>query len=136
MRDRIIVILTISLLTFITACKKDSADNAKMIIGKWKLIEVYDGYANGGNFMWNTVENSNSHVLTFSQNGQYNKKENFNSQECIGTYVLLNSTNLEINTNCNTSTEKIAISELTNTTLIVDRQVIEGKIKYKYSSIK
>ena len=136
MKNRIIFILTISLLTFITACKKDSSDNAKVLIGKWKLVEVYDGYANGGNFMWNTVSDNNSHVLTFSQNGQYNKKENFNNQECIGTYVLLTSTNLEVNTNCNTSVEKMAISELTNTTLIIDRQVIEGKIKYKYSSIR
>ncbi len=136
MKNRFFFILTISLLTFITACKKDSSDNAKSLIGKWKLVEVYNGYANGGNFMWNAVSENDSHVLTFSQNGQYNKKENFNSQECRGTYVLLNSTNLEVNTNCNTSTEKMAISELTNTTLIIDIQVREGKIKYKYLSIK
>ena len=136
MKNQTIFIWTISLLTFITGCKKDSSDNARELIGKWKLVEVYNGYANGGNFMWNTVSDTDSHVLTFSQNGQYNKKENFNSQECIGTYVLLNSTNLEVNTNCNTSIEKMIISELTNTTLIFDTQVREGKIKYKYSSIE
>ena len=136
MKNIIIFILGFSLLACITACKKDSLDNANAIIGKWKLVEVYNGYANGGNFMWNTVADNDSHVLTFSQNKRYNKKENFNSQECVGTYVLLNSINLEVNTNCNTSTEKMTISELTNTTLIIDRQVIEGKIKYKYSSIK
>ncbi|MFC4262650.1 hypothetical protein ACFOWM_07165 [Ferruginibacter yonginensis] len=118
-----------------SSCKKDNVNNG--IIGKWKLIEVYDGYANGGNFQWNNISNDYSHSLEFSENGQYLRQENINgnNQQCIGTYILQTDNNLEINSNCNTAIEKMKISELTTTILIIDRQVIEGKIRYKYTTI-
>ena len=126
------------LLTFVVlliSCKKDSDNN---ILGKWKLVEVYDGYVNGGNFRWNNVANENSHTLEFSANGQYLRKENQNGnvQQCVGTYTVDTENLLEINSSCNTVTEKIQITELTSASLIIDRQVREGKIRYKYSLIK
>ena len=101
-------------------------------------LEVVDGYANGGSFKWNNISNENSHTLEFSDNGQYLRQENLNgnNQQCIGTYILQSDNNLEINSNCNTVTEKMKISEISSTVLIIDRQVIEGKIRYKYSAAK
>ena len=128
----------LSLLFFIgvfSSCKKEKNNG---ILGKWKLVEVYDGYANGGNFQWNNISNESSHTLEFSDNAQYIRQENINgnNQQCIGTYILQTDNNLEINSNCNTVTEKIKISEISSTVLIIDRQGIEGKIRYKYSAIK
>ncbi len=128
-------IFLLSFIVLFSSCKKDSN---KGILGKWKLIEVYNGYANGGNFQWNNISNENSHTLNISDNGQYLRQENLggNSQQCVGTYILQADNNLEINTNCNSVTEKMKISEVTSTVLIIDRQVIEGKIRYKYSTDK
>ena len=135
MENRITLMLTIFIMTILSSCKKDKTQNDR-ILGNWKLVENYDGYANGGTFTWHAVANDDSHILTFSPNGQYKKIQNFNgSQECMGTYTLLNSVNLEINSNCNTVTQKVTISELTQTTLIIDEQVREGKIRDKYLKI-
>ena len=134
MKNRHTLILTIFLIIFFTACKKETTVQNNGIIGKWKFVEQYDGYANGGAFTWYSIPTDYSNTLTLSQNGQYSKKANSsgNFQECVGTYAILNSTNLEINSNCNTITEKMIISELTSTSLIIDQQGIEGKIRYKY----
>ena len=125
-------------LTTISSCKKtDNIENAG-IIGKWELKEMYNGYANGGNYSWNTVSVDNSHTLTFRQNGEYYLKQNVNgnNQECFGTYILQPSNNLEITSSCNSLTEKGFISELTPTLLILDRSGIERVIRYKYSASK
>ena len=134
MKNRTILILTISLIALSTACKKNSAFQNNGIAGKWKFVEQFDGYANGGTFTWYPIPDAYSNILTLSENGQYSKKANLNGtvQECVGTYSILNSINLEVNSNCNTITEKMIISELTTTLLIIDQQGIEGKIRYKY----
>jgi hypothetical protein len=118
-----------------SSCKKESNDG---IIGKWKLVEVYNGYANGGNFQWNNISNENSHTLEFSSNGEYLREENINgnNQQCVGTFTLQTDNIIEIFSNCNSVTEKKKISELSSSLLIIDRQVIEGIIRYKYSGIK
>ena len=101
-----------------------------------KLIEVYNGYTSGGNFQRNNITNKNSHTLEFSDNGKFIRQENGNSHQCIGTYILQTENNLEINIGCNTETEKMKITEITSAFLVTDMQVIEGKIRYKYSLIK
>jgi len=133
----LLYLVSIILLT-ISSCKK--ADNIENIglNGKWQLVEVFDGYVNGGNFSWKNVPNDDSHVLTFTANGQYIKRENKNGnfRECLGTFQIQSNDIIEINSNCNTVLENLIISELTNKILIIDRQVIEGKIRYKYSVTK
>ena len=123
-------------ITTIASCKKADIIEKVGIVGKWQLIEVFNGYANGGDFTWSPVSIDNAHTITFTQNGEYNKKDNLNgnNQECIGTYSFQTSNNLEVNSNCNTITEKMFVSELTTNSLILDQSVIEGKIRYKYSA--
>ena len=126
------------LLVTISSCKKATNIENSGLIGKWQLVEVFDGYANGGTFSWKNVSNDNSHMLTFTTNGQYIRKESLNGnfKECLGTFQVQPNSNIEVSSNCNTVVEKLIISELTSTTLIIDRQGIEGKIRYKYSATK
>lgn len=120
----------------IASCKKSIENNG--LEGNWKLIEIYDGYANGGNFKWTFISTDNSHILSFSKDGKYLKTEGVsgNYTECKGTYSLQSGNNLEIHSNCNTVTEKAFISELSPKILILDRSGIEGKIRYKYAAVK
>lgn len=116
-------------------CKKETNNG---ILGKWKLVAVFDGYANGGNFKWTNVALENSHILDFRDNGQYLRQENINgnNQPCTGTFILQTDNNLEINSTCNTVTERMKISELSSTILIIDRQGFEGIVRYKYAPTK
>lgn len=136
MRQYILTLATIMILIAIVSCKKTVENNG--LIGNWKLIEQYDGYANGGNFQWNKIPSENSHILSFTSDGRYRKDETSgtNQNNCIGTYVLQPDNKLEINSTCNTAIERALVSELTSKTLILDRSGIEGVIRYKYSSTK
>ena len=136
MRLYILTLGTIMILVAIVSCKKTIENNG--LIGDWKLIEQYDGYANGGNFQWNKISSDNSHTLTFTSDGKYTKKETTisNQNNCTGTYIFQSDNKLEINSTCNTVTERAFVSELTSRTLILDRSSIEGVIRYKYSSTK
>ena len=136
--QRWLFILAALILAAISSCKKTETIENVGIIGKWQLKEIFDGYVNGGHFQWNNVSKDNSHFLKFEDNGQFFRKENKNGnfQECTGTYHLDTNNNLEINSNCSTTAEEMKVSELTATILIINIQVIEGTIRYKYSAIK
>lgn len=127
---------SILVLLTIFSCKKSVENNG--LVGNWKLVEQYDGYANSGNFQWNSVPSANSHILSFTASGSYQKTEIINgtTNNCTGTYLLQADNKLEINSTCNTVTERDFVSELTSKTLILDRSGIEGKIRYKYSASK
>ena len=127
----------ICFMVFFTACSKEPSIQNDGIAGKWRLVKQYEGYVNGGTFTWQTIGVDDSNTLTFLQNGEYRKKANAggNFQECAGTYTLQSSA-LEINSNCNSSFEKLLITELTTTSLILDEPVIEGKIRYQYTATK
>ncbi|NJN33991.1 MAG: hypothetical protein HC817_06835, partial [Saprospiraceae bacterium] len=119
----------------LASCKKEKTNP---ILGNWKLIKVFDGYFNGGNFQWNNVPDESSKTLIFSENGEYRQKESYNRayKQCIGTYSLKPDNTLEVNSNCNLGTEKMKISEISSTLLIIDRQVREGVIRFKYIPTK
>jgi hypothetical protein len=138
MKQQFISLLAIFILINSFSCTKEKIFQNEGIVGKWQLTEVYDGYANGGSFSWNKVSEEYSHSLKFSASGEYSRIENSGNggQECSGTYVLDAANNLDIKTNCQTLTEVMKISELTNSNLIIDRQGIEGIIRYKYKAVK
>lgn len=134
--NRILLSILVVCLTTIS-CKKEKNYNDR-ILGKWKLVEIYDGYLNGGKFQWNNIPNESSHTLIFNNNGQYILKEDINGNysQCNGTYILKSDYNLELNSNCNYLTEKMKISEIQSSIIIIDRNVIEGTIRYKYILIE
>lgn len=138
MKSTLLYIFTVLILTTASSCKKTERIENVGIVGKWQLKEVFDAYVNGGNFTWNSVLIDDSHTLTFTKDRHYVRKENINGnyQDCNGTYNLQTSNMLEVNSSCNTATEKMFISELTPHSLIIDRSGIEGKLRYKYSASK
>jgi hypothetical protein len=132
-------LLLVFFFTFLfISCKKDEINKPLDIYKKWLLVEYYDGYVNGGTFTWSPVSTEASHYLELAANGSYIKHENANKafQKCTGTFQLLPDNRLEINTNCNASAEIGKISDLTDENLIIDFQVREGTIRYKYRVFK
>jgi hypothetical protein len=132
-----LLVFGMALLCFTSfSCRKSVENNG--LVGNWKLVEQYNGYLNGGNFQWKSVPEKDSHNLSFSTNGIYQKKEMINGAvfNCVGTYLLQADNQLEINSNCNTVIEQVFISELTPKTLILDHFGTEGVIRYKYSASK
>ena len=121
------------LLTF--ACTKDKATENKEFLGKWRLIEIYDSYFNGGSFTWKNVPAVHSHDLVFGANSHYEKRPvmNNSTQVCVGTYIRAGNS-LAVQSNCNTATEQMTISSPRE--LIIDRHGIEGIIRYKYKAEK
>lgn len=137
MKKNIIAIFSILLLSVISSCKKTETFKNNGIIGKWLLTEVYDGYVNGGHFKWNAVGIENSHTLEFTPEGKFTRQENENGnfQKCSGTYEFLYS-KVVVNTYCEILPDTLNISELKPTSFIIDRQGIEGTIRYKYKAIE
>lgn len=122
---------------FIFSCKKTSEQPLPgNLNGQWKLTEIFDGYLNGGGFKWSKVSSADSHILTFSADGQFSRKENESGNfiECTGNYEF-DSSQLEITTDCNTFPETMKVSELTTKSLIIDRMGIEGVIRFKYIAV-
>ena len=125
------------ILTTFLSCKKEKEIENSSIVGRWQLESVFNGYANGGNFQWNNVAVENSHILFFTKDELYNQKSvRGNGKECNGTYYLSDSDTLEINSDCNLHTLKMFVSELTDKSLILDFQGIEGIIRDRYVRIK
>lgn len=116
----------------ISGCSDDN--NKPGIVGEWKLTEIYDGYANGGNFTWTSVPDTYYEFINFTSNGQYFKSGDLDGTQtqCNGTYQLLPDNILQIESSCQTVLVNHKI-ELTEKTLIIDIQVIEGVIRRKYT---
>lgn len=137
MRPFLILMIIVATVTALS-CKKAVEVENNGITGAWKLVEVFDGYTNGGHFEWGNVAEISSHILLFTADGKFEQKENLNGgfRICKGSYTFQNGNMLEVTTPCNTRIDKMLVSELTATSLIIDRQGIEGKIRYKYKAIE
>lgn len=117
------------------SCKKSQDFMNATLVGKWKLSEKYYGYYNGGDFKWHSYPYYQD--VVFKQNGDYeeNKNDGVFSRKCVGSYYVQTPTFISINSSCNTSLIDYNITEQTSTTLIIDFQVHEGIIRYKYIAI-
>jgi len=102
------------------------------------LTETYDGYVMGGSFTWRKRPAGYEKNLTFYANGQFEEIEDSNGfiRKCTGTYTSQADSTLLRNSTCNTVTDRFKITEQTNTTLILDVQVIEGVIRFKYIAVQ
>ncbi len=137
MKSILFILSTLFLLSSFSSCQSAKEIENSSIVGTWQLQSVFNGYVNGGNFKWNDVPLEQSHLLTFTKDGQYNQKNtNSNVKECNGTYLLPATDSVEINTDCNLEILKMFVSELSINTLIIDHQGREGKIRDRYTRIK
>jgi|SRR5690554_6213305 len=136
MRTRIFP--TVLILIIWCACADPEKPTNDSLVGKWKLIETYDGYFHGGSFTWNKVPANYSEIIEFTVDNQY--FENVDSPDvqrhCTGNYRILSDTLVELESSCQTVLVRLKISERTPTSLIIDQQVIEGVIRNKYSATK
>ena len=128
---RFIFIVFIAII--IQSCHKDNeVFKNNGIIGKWKLLETYDGYQ-GGNYKWNkTPENR---VIEFTIENKYFEYSD-NQISCQGSYTSLSDKQINMNNSCSTDIYTINLSELTETYLIIDHIGREGITRDKYIAIK
>jgi hypothetical protein len=126
------------------SCNKEQVSNEQEPVlenngmyGKWRFIEIFPGYANGGDFKWHKVDFSNSHSLELSSNGDFKRVGGANEgyPVCTGTYQVFPDAKIQFYANCNVF-GKAYLTESTNTSLIIDMPVIEGVIRYKYKPEK
>ena len=129
MRFRLIPLLLFTFILF--SCRKNEGFKTPLV-GNWELSETFDGYANGGKFIWQPVPASAITKLSFSATNGYTSDCPANNKTCIGTYLLKGSNAIEISSNCNYEALTYTITELTSKSLILDYQVREGVIREKY----
>lgn len=121
------------LMVAMQSCTK-SNEKCDSLVGKWTLIETFDGYANGGNFRWNRVEPWYSTTIEINADSTLVETTTSAGQPptiCTGTYRL-HDNNLTMFTNCNTSPLPYKISSHQCNEIILDSRVIEGVIRFKY----
>lgn len=103
------------------------------LFGKWKATEQYNGYMNGGDFQWHTIEAGE--LLEFKTNGDYVKMEASNAP-CTGKFAWQEaSKSIELSISCQVNKLVQKYSELNDNTLIIDIQGREGIIRLKYKRI-
>ena len=120
------------------ACSDESRTIENFPVGKWKLKEIFDGYANGGTFTWNDVPNGYSEIIEFTYDLKYS--ESFYSfqhqKQCTGSYRILSDDLIEIESSCQTVVYQIRIDKVNQTTLVINRQGREGVIRFKYALLE
>lgn len=134
MKTKLCLIAIACVLVSHTACKKEQEFEINDIYRKWRLVETYSGYENGGSHTWHDVLLEDSYSLSFSTNGEYLKRTS--SQQCKGTFQVLTENVLSVNSDCGGVTTSLKISNLTPNELIIDAQVIEGIVRWKYIAEK
>jgi hypothetical protein len=129
---RLLLMLSLVLLA---SCKKDEA-NPDTLLGKWKLIEIYQGYAMGGCFCWNQVPSLNADILEFYITGKYKLTKSVvsSSTGCSGNYRVLSDTTIALTYNCQVDPNQEFTRKYSRSAneFIIDYQGIEGVIRYKY----
>jgi hypothetical protein len=117
-------------LIIIFGCSDENELN-KLVIGKWQLIETYDGFI-GGNYQWTEVffTGFSRGIIEFKSNGQYCQVDQ--ASPC-GTYKVLSKNLIELNSGNGTIQREM---ELNQKILIIDYQVREGIVRNKYILIE
>ena len=130
MKSNITLLLLLAIVLF--SCNKNSS-YTNPLVGTWKFTEEYDGYYMGGNFLWNKVESSEIKTISFSSNNTYLSNNPVSNITCTGLYTLKGNNVVEITSNCQNEAISYTITELTNSSLILDCEVREGIIRHKYT---
>jgi hypothetical protein len=136
MRTNFNIFLLLIFTCLFASCKKETSSETG-IIGKWKLVEQYNGYANGGDFKWSPVPEDFQKTISFQNNGaysEYNKGQY--PDQCNGTYSLINSNEVLFNSACSSEPYTLRIDRLPNKLLVITYMVRQGEIKQKFIQIK
>lgn len=145
MKPKLLLVTAIFSIAFYSCNKEHSGEKQLSepplenngMYGKWRLTEVFAGYTNGGDFKWHKVDLANSHSFEFTANGDFTRVGNAGEGNpvCTGTYQVFPDNKIQFFANCNVFGRGY-LTESTNTSLIIDIQVIEGVLRYKYKTEK
>lgn len=119
------------LLLFFTSCKKENLSGK--IVGKWQIREVFNGYANGGDFQWSAVPAQYQTSLEFNASGGFIETypAGWMPGQCTGTYSLLSEGEIQISSNCATIPYQLEFA-VSNRVLTISYLVREGVIREKF----
>ena len=121
------ILLTSLLALSLSSCTKESFD--EKIVGKWQIQEVYNGYANGGNFQWTAVPDQYRSIMEFHDNGTFTESS---GRYCTaGTYTVINDDQIQINSNCFVEPFILYVN-LSKKELTITHPVREGEVKEKF----
>ena len=97
------------------------------------MQQVYNGYANGGDFKWSAIPDEYTFSLAFNRDGSFSESlpVSWFPNQCSGSYVLINENELKVNSSCYTEPYSI-IFYVSEKYLIITHRVIEGEIKEKF----
>ncbi len=117
------------------SCKKEKA-SVNSLVGKWKNIEIYQGYTMGGCMCWKLVEPRNAHTLNFLPTGRYTLKQpdHFSVSGCSGKYRTVDDSTLAMTYECQSDPSLEVNHSFTRNgnILTITHQGFEGPIIYKY----
>jgi len=117
------------------SCEKNSVELP--IVGKWRVIEIYNGFTQGCN-CWSQVSPMYADIVDFTLAGKYKIKRPaiFSSVACPGRYRLINDSTIGLTEDCgapNPSPEAIGIYSQSLKQLTIEYNYPSfGIIKYKY----
>lgn len=129
-----IVVFYLMVVFVLASCAKSDNLSATVLQGKWELSETYNGYLNGGDFLWQNVAFENRHTIEMLVNGTLILKRNANGNNalCSGSYTVVDEVIVMFRSQCNAEVEKLKIMHLSSGSLVLERSVREGVIRYKY----
>jgi len=116
------------------SCKKDKTPDT--LIGKWQLIEVYQGNASTGCLCWSSIPAANADELEFFVSGKYKLTKSLlsSSTGCSGNYRVLSDSAIALTFDCHMdpSLEETHKYSKTLNELIIDYPFTIGLFRYKY----
>jgi len=119
----------------VLSCKKEK-ESVNSLIGKWKNIEIYQGYAMGGCMCWQPVEPRDAQTLNFFPTGKYTltQPEHFSVPACSGNYRVVDDSTLAMTYECQSDPSLEVNHSFTRNgnILTITYQGFEGAIIYKY----
>ena len=119
---RINIIFSVVVILLMTSCKKSNHEINPLILGEWKLIEIYGPMAQNPTG-WMTVPASPVQTMKFSSNGEYSLSTD-GTTTCTGYFIFEGANSIKLNPyGCLPLVESLeTIYTLTNDTLTISNK--------------
>lgn len=126
----------IAIVSVFISCSREGPEDEiigswKILIGRWKFIDQYDGYYNGGNFQWNPVPAENQDVYEFTSDNLFFEYLPYGEIRCTGSYLMISNNEVQINSSCYIGPFTLDFS-IEKDTMLITHFVTEGQIIEKF----
>lgn len=107
------------------------------LVGRWELTGTAVDRGNGGTITWNSLPQNYKDTLEFSPNKSFSQVtyDGYYLRTCTGTFRSANDQVIILNTNCSSAPEAVSVTELTDTSMVLNYQGRDGISKRKYETI-